>query len=149
VLSHGTDFGNNAVYLSGNATVTLVDPQLVAHHGSDRSYIHADPTFSGRLDLYNGACWGSPDIAFRLMGPGSYHINQIHIANPGNDVFELQHGALTVNAAARFGATKYDVEVIGSAKSVSFSGSLCITKPVFSIPASVPTSGSDLEKKES
>ncbi len=147
VLSHGTDFGNIAVYVSGDATATLVDPQMVAREGAVRAYICADSSFKGTLNIYNGACWGTPNISFPLRGNATYNFYQTYIANPGNDVFELTSGELNLVGIARFDRTKYDVEVFKTDAEVNVNGCFFDTKPVYLVPEGAKLEGDDVPKE--
>ena len=148
VISHGTDCGNNAIYVSGNATVTLIDPQMVAMVGGDMRYLQADETFCGTLTVYNAACWGTPRSAIVLKGNGQYRFYQTYFANVGTDVFTLKAGSLELVAMTHLCTGRYDVVAEEGVTAITIAGSLVGEQLNLKIPASVILSGDDVAKKD-
>lgn len=147
VISHGTDYGNNAIYLSGNSTVTLIDPQMVAYSGTDRNYIQADKTFTGRLTVYNGACWGLPATAIKLKGDAEYRFYQIFFSAVGDHVFNVEAGSIEVAALSRTCDARYDFYLSEEVREIRLNGSMCSSMLRTRIPQGTTASGKDLDKK--
>jgi len=147
VISHGTDYGNNSVYLSGNSSVTLIDPQMVAIVGNDKYYIHTDESFTGSLTVHNAACWGNPRSAFMLKGAAQYRFYSTYLSAIGGNVFTLGGGSLELAGLTHTCSSRYDVEASDKVTSVSISGTLSSAPLSISIPDSVKLSGDDIPKE--
>ena len=77
VLSVGTaiDYSDVDVYLSGNATATVVNGQFVSARSGSNSPLHMStvytaPDFTGKVNLFNCAHWGKCIYAYNLNGAG-------------------------------------------------------------------------------
>ena len=83
IFQHGTDAGDNAVYLENKAgsRANFVNTQLVLLGALQSGIITSDPKFEADVSFYNTISWGGPGLTTNLSGNGDVLIQQMHTHN--------------------------------------------------------------------
>ncbi len=83
VFLHGTDAGNNSVFLESKAgsKINLINTQLVLLGTEQNGIITSVPGFDADVAFYNTISWGGPGPSTNLSGNGNVLIQQMHTHN--------------------------------------------------------------------
>lgn len=83
VFLHGTDAGNNSVFLESKAgsKINLINTQLVLLGTEQNGIITSVPGFDADVAFYNTISWGGPGPSTNLNGNGNVLIQQMHTHN--------------------------------------------------------------------
>ncbi|MBQ6809296.1 MAG: hypothetical protein IJP09_01140 [Clostridia bacterium] len=97
--SLGHDAGNIDASLSGNCTVTMVNPRFTAFDFEDfleknnkeywGRYVYTAEDFTGTLNMVNPIMWVSPNVSFDLNGTGSFNVYGGIIVDSGSTMLKL------------------------------------------------------------
>ncbi len=91
VFLHGTDAGNNSVYLESKAgsEINFINTQLVLLGTEQNGIITSVPGFDADVTFYNTISWGGAGPTANLSGDGNVLIQQIYTHN---GKFNLSNG---------------------------------------------------------
>ena len=122
VILHGTDAGDNAVYLENKAgsNVNFVNTQLVLLGTSQNGIITTADDFEADVSFYNSISWGGPGPTANFNGNGNVLIQQMHTINgkfqfnSGNTRLENIKISSSLNPQYIIGAGISGIKIFGS-----------------------------------
>ena len=97
-IGHGTDGGQNGLYIEGCGELELINTELVTIEARDeRIYFLTAKDMPGKAKVYNTLMWGAPHRAMVLQG-GDLEIQQTNIVDPGRMAITVDGGRVTLAA---------------------------------------------------
>ena len=91
-IGHGTDGGQNGLYIEGCGELELINTQLVTIEApTDRSYFLTARRMPGRAVVYNTLMWGDPFFSVIING-GDVTFQQLNIVNSGKVALNVYGG---------------------------------------------------------
>ncbi len=128
VFLHGTDAGNNAVFLESKAgsKINLINTQLVLLGTEQNGIITSAPGFDADVAFYNTISWGGAGPTTNLSGNGNVLIQQIHTHNGlfklNNTTARLENISISATLSKQFniGSNVAGLKLFGSYASNGF-----------------------------
>lgn len=142
IIGPGCDYTSRGLYLSGNADVTVTDPQFSG--SSDSCGVYADENFTGSAEIYNVSIWAIKDTAIKVNN-GNVKIRGGVLFQSGKAGMLLYGGNGVFSGVATNSRSLADLIAYKGAKSVCAYGNLTVKTPKFTADNGVAKSGNDFK----
>jgi hypothetical protein len=99
-IGHGTDGGEEGIYIDGAEVVDFINTELVTIEATNtRIYLETSDEATGQIKFYNTLMWGAPDYAV-VIGGGNIELQQYNVVDQGKAALTVTGG--TLNATGGF-----------------------------------------------
>ena len=147
VLGLGVDSSDIAVVLSGNCTAEFVNSQLVnlRDEGSATNFdiVLTKNDYTGAVNFFNSATWGTTEVAFNLNGAGSINVISGRTIRCNESLLRISNGKISFYSYINGAKAKF--EVLDGTQSVYLSGNIITDSILKSAKKSDKVTGPDVQ----